>query len=141
MLTGVLAGLNQQKWNGRPLVETNMYDQKLLAEAGAEGTVIRMTYHPLEEADKWPGTKKYLDINEKYNKGGETSGLGIQSTSAWLLFVTAANACGEKNSGELTRDCILKEAAAVDKWTGGGLHGEQNPKQARRQRRVLLHAS
>lgn len=131
MLTGVLAGLNQQKWNGRPLVETNMYDQKLLAEAGAEGTVIRMTYHPLEEADKWPGTKKYLDINEKYNKGGEISGLGIQSTSAWLLFVTAANACGEKNGGELTRDCILKEAAAVEKWTGGGLHGEQNPEPAK----------
>lgn len=130
MLVGTITGLKQQNWKGRPIVETNMYDKILSAEPAAAGTVVRMTYHPLEEADKWPGTKKYLEVNEKYNKGGDVGGLGIQSTSAWLLFVTAANACGKANGGELTRDCILKEAAAVDNWTGGGLHGAQNPEPA-----------
>ena len=27
----------------------------------------------------------------------------------------------------LDRDCILSEAAAIDDWTGGGLHGPQDP--------------
>lgn len=126
-LGSALSGLKQQSWKGTPLVETNMYDPKLTADKASEGTVLRMTYHPLEEADKWPGTKQYMEINEKYNKGGETGGLGIQSTSAWLLFVEAANACGKKNNGELSRTCILEEAASVKDWTGGGLHGKQAP--------------
>lgn len=130
MLVGTIAGLRQQNWKGRPIVETNMYEKVLSAEPAAEGTVVRMTYHPLEEADRWPGTKKYLEVNEKYNKGGEVGGLGIQSTSAWLLFVTAANACAKANNGELSRDCILEKAAAVDNWTGGNMHGPQNPEPA-----------
>lgn len=130
-LTGFLAKAVEQGWKGRPLVETNMYEPMLSAEPAAEGTVMRMTYHPLEEKDEWPGVKKYLDINEKYVPGGDLGGLGIQGTSAWLLFVTAANACGKKNNGELTRTCILEEAAAVKDWTGGGLHGPQDPEPAK----------
>lgn len=126
-LTSLLTGLREQNWKGTPLVEANMYDPKLSAEPAAEKTIVRMTYHPLEESDKWPAIKKYLEINEKYVKDGDVGGLGIQGTSAWLLFVTAANACGKKNGGELTRDCILEEAKAVDEWSGGGLHGMQNP--------------
>ena len=130
-LTGFLSKTVEQGWKGTPIVETNMYEPMLSAEPAAEGTVLRMTYHPLEEKDKWPGIQKYLDINAKYVPGGDLGGLGIQSTSAWLLFVTAANACGKANGGELTRDCILKEAAAADDWTGGGLHGPQNPEPAK----------
>jgi hypothetical protein len=51
----------------------------------------------------------------------------MQSFSAWLLFATAANACGEENDGVLTRTCILEQAAEVEDWTAGGLHGPQNP--------------
>jgi hypothetical protein len=105
-----------------------MYDQKLLAAgADAEGSIVRMQLHPLEEADEWPAIQQYIDINEKYVDGGETGALGIQSTSAWLLFATAANACGEKNDGVLDRTCILEQAAAVKDWTGGGLHAPQDP--------------
>lgn len=127
-LNSVVSGLRMQKWDGVPLLEANVYDPKFAAEPAAEGSVVRMTYHPLEEADLWPATKKYIEINEKYVPGGELGGLGIQSTSAWLLFVTAANACAADNGGELSRDCILKEADAVDEWSGGGLHGRQDPK-------------
>ena len=42
---------------------------------------------------------------------GITGPMGIQSLSAWLLFATAANACGEQNDGVLDRACILEQAA------------------------------
>jgi len=127
-LVNFLTSARQQNWEGTPLLETNMYDSKLLAAGeAAEGTVIRMQLHPLEEADKWPAIQKYLDINAEYVDGGEVGALGIQSTSAWLLFATAANACGEKNDGVLDRTCILEQAAAVKDWTGGGLHAPQDP--------------
>ncbi len=129
-LTGFLSKAVEQGWKGTPIVETNMYEPMLSAEPAAEGTVMRMTYHPLEEKDMWPGIQKYLDINAKYVPGGDLGGLGLQGTSAWLLFVTAANACGEKNDGEISRTCILEEAAKVDDWTGGGLHGPQDPEPA-----------
>jgi hypothetical protein len=127
-LTGFLKSARQQGWDGIPLLETNMYDQKLLAAgADTEGSIVRMQLHPLEEADEWPAIQQYIDINKEFVDGGETGALGIQSTSAWLLFATAANACGEKNDGVLDRTCILQEAAAVKDWTGGGLHAPQDP--------------
>lgn len=127
-LTNFLKSARQQGWDGTPLLETNMYDNKLLAGGvDVEGTIIRMQLHPLEEADEWPAIQKYLDINEQYVDGGEVGALGIQSTSAWLLFATAANACAEQNGGMLDRTCILEQAAAVKDWTGGGLHAPQDP--------------
>jgi len=127
-LNGFLKAARTQGWEGTPLLETNMYDEKLLATGSdAEGAIVRMQLHPLEEADEWPAIQQYLDINEQYVDGGEVGALGIQSTSAWLLFTVAANACGEKNGGVLDRTCILEEAAAVSDWTAGGLHAPQDP--------------
>ncbi|MEI7886562.1 MAG: ABC transporter substrate-binding protein [Actinomycetes bacterium] len=128
-LDSFLVKAREQGWTGTPLLETNMYDQKLLDGAGAaaEGSVVRMGLHSLEEADKWPAIAQYIDMNKKYQPGGEMGALGIQSLSAWLLFTTAANECGAKNKGVLDRTCILEKAAAVEDWTGGGLHSPQNP--------------
>ena len=53
--------------------------------------------------------------------------LGMQSMSAWLLFVTAANKCAADNGGEISRNCIMETAAATSDWTGGGLHAPQDP--------------
>jgi hypothetical protein len=125
-LNGFLKAARQQGWDGTPLLETNMYDQKLLTPE-AEGTLVRMQLHALEEADEWPAIQKYLDIVDEYVEGGETGALGIQSMSAWLLFATAANACGELNDGVLDRTCILEQSAEVEDWTGGGLHAPQDP--------------
>lgn len=127
-LTAYLKSARQQGWDGVPLLETNMYDTKLLAAgADTEGTIVRMQLHPLEEASEWPAIQKYIDINKQYVDGGEVGALGIQSTSAWLLFTTAANACAKANKGVLDRTCILEQAAAVKDWTGGGLHAPQDP--------------
>lgn len=127
-LAGIMTALQQQGYEGGYLLEVNMYDEKLLAAGpAAEGAVVRMTFHPLEEADRWPAVQQYLEINERYVPGGDVGALGMQSTSAWLLFVTAANACAARDDGELSRTCILEEAAAIDEWTGGGLHAPQDP--------------
>jgi len=127
-LSNFLMSVRQQGWEGTPLLEGNMYDQALLAAGpAAEGAVIRLAFHPIEETDDWPALQQYQDIMAEYLPDGEVGQLGMQSMSAWLLFTTAANACGEANDGVLTRTCILEQAAEVEDWTGGGMHAPQNP--------------
>ena len=127
-LASFLTNLRQQGWEGTPLLEANMYDPVVAAAgAPAEGTVVRLAFHPLEEADQWPAVQQYIDMVDDNVDGGEIGSLGMQSLSAWLLFTVAANACGEMNGGELTRTCILEQAAEVEDWTGGGLHAPQDP--------------
>ena len=128
-LAGVLSIMREQGWEGVPLLEATAYDP-VLFESGpdaVEGSVIRMYHHPFEEADEWPATRKYLDLMEQYAPDGETALLGMDSMSAWLLFVTAANECGEAGDGVLTRACILEQAAAIEDWTAGGLHSPTDP--------------
>jgi len=126
----LLEKLKDQGWKGRALLETNQYD-KLFIESGSpkalDGSLVRMAPHMLEEADKWPAVRKYLDLVDQYVDGGEVAVLGMQSMSAWLLFVTAANKCAADNGGEISRNCIMETAAATSDWTGGGLHAPQDP--------------
>ncbi|WP_426571577.1 ABC transporter substrate-binding protein [Aquihabitans sp. McL0605] len=105
--------------------ETNFYDQAFLDAAGpaANGAFVSTSFIPLEEASTHPATQRYVDNIKKY--GGKQALLGLQSTSAWLLFATLAKQCDQDN--DLTRDCILKGASAVTEWTGGGLHAASNP--------------
>ncbi len=126
--TKFLETARQRGWEGTALLETNNYNQALLDSADAtEGTVVRSTFHPLEEADQWPAIADYIDIVNSNVSDATLGPLGMQSFSAWLLFVTAANACGDQNDGVLERTCILEQAAAVDDWTAGGMHGPQDP--------------
>lgn len=126
-LATFLSTARQIGWQGRALLETNMYDQVVSGTETSEGTVVRTAFHPLEEADDWPGVADYLELVESRVEDPVIGGLGMQAMSAWLLFATAANACGEANEGVLERTCILEQAAAVQDWTGGGLHAPQDP--------------
>ena len=128
-LAKTLSAMRQQGWTGRPLLEATAYEPLLFGSGNeaVEGAAIRMYSHPFEEADQWPATQKYVELMDEYSPDGTKSLLGVDSMSAWLLFVTAANACGDSNDGVLTRECIITEAAAVDEWTGGGLHGTTDP--------------
>ncbi len=126
--TKFLETARQRGWEGRALLETNNYNQALLDSPDAtEGTVVRTTFHPLEEADDWPAIADYLEIVNGNVDDATVGPLGMQSFSAWLLFATAANACGDEDDGVLTRTCVLEQSAAQEEWTGGGLHGPQNP--------------
>ena len=71
--------------------------------------------------------QSYIDMMATYNPDGKIAGLGLQATSALLLFATAAKACLEANGNVLERECVLAEGLKISSWTGGGLHTETNP--------------
>ena len=114
-----------------PLImqQANFYDEVLTDGAGslADGVIVRSFYTPFEEPEDSPAMAKYLEVMETYNPSGKIAGLGIQSMSAYLMFVTASNLCLDSNDGVLERECVLDAALSIDKWTGGGLHAPSNP--------------
>ena len=104
--------------------DANMYDEALSkwnVNGYADKVYMRSSFTPLFEADKVHAVQDYIDIVTK--SGGETNQLGEQATSSFLLWATAAKACGS----DLTRECVMGEIAKVTSWTGGGLHSEGNP--------------
>ena len=107
------------------LMDANFYDQEYLDAAGdaADGTFIRSAVWPFEEADSNPATQRYLELLEA--TGGKIAVLGMQSMSSWLLFATAVKTCDLAD--DLTRSCVLEEAASVTEWEGGGLHAVTSP--------------
>jgi len=107
------------------LLDANFYDQSYIDAAGkaAEGAYVGTVFAPLEEADSHPATKLYED-NIAAMKGKQAF-LGLQSTSAWLLFAKVAKECDVDNN--LTRTCMLDKLAKVTSWTGGGLHAPTSP--------------
>ncbi len=109
--------------------EASFYVDSLIRLGGssAEGVVARTLYAPFEEADRYPGVAAYLDMMATYRPGGKVAGLGLQATSAYLLFAQSAARCLDTDDGVLTRACVLREAAAVNDWTGGGMHAPTNP--------------
>ena len=112
------------------LNDANFYSDAMVASGNAEsneGFKARTMYAPFEEADKFPAMASYLDMMSTYNPEGRIAGLGLQATSALLLFVTAANACLDANNNVLERECVLAQGKLINSWTGGGLHAETNP--------------
>jgi ABC-type branched-subunit amino acid transport system substrate-binding protein len=87
-----------------------------------EGVNVTMQFQPFENADAVPAVADYLSVMKAVDD--TTTGLlGMQSTSAFLLWATAAKTCGS----ELTRQCMVNELSKVTSWTGGGLHAESDP--------------
>jgi ABC-type branched-subunit amino acid transport system substrate-binding protein len=110
----------------RPLygLEGNFYDQQFSAwnTAGiADNSYVRMSTLPFEATDKVKALQDYRAIVE--GAGGDISLLGMNAASAFLLWATAADACGD----ELTRQCVLDELTAIHEWNGGGLAGTSDP--------------
>jgi hypothetical protein len=130
-LGALMAKLREQGWEGTPVLEANLYDRVYPESAGvasARGSFIRTSFHPFEEADRWPAVQQYLDIVEEYVPDPKQGALlGMQSFSAWLLFAVAADDCAAANDGVLTRDCVLEAADAIEGWTAGGLHAPSGP--------------
>jgi len=129
-LVSLLRSMNEIGYRPPLIVQqTNFYDEVLTEGAGdlADGVFVRTSYTPFEEADESPAMAKYLANMAKYNPNGKIAGLGVQATSAYLLFVTSANTCLDDGDGVLTRECVLAAAKAITAWDGGGLHAPGNP--------------
>ncbi|MEU8303343.1 ABC transporter substrate-binding protein [Actinomadura sp. NPDC048955] len=82
---------------------------------------VGMIFQPLENADKVPAVKQYTDLVSA--KKGKVALLGMQATSAFLLWAQSAQKCGS----DLTRQCVINELSKVHEWTGGGLHAPTDP--------------
>jgi len=107
------------------LQDANFYDPEYLAAAGevAEGTYVRNSFVPFEEAADNKATQDYIDMVEAVD--GKVALLGAQSVSGWLLFSQSVKECDD--NGDLTRTCVLEAAASVEDWTGNGLHAPGDP--------------
>ena len=109
------------------ITDANFYDANFAAwnaSAGAgagDATYVRLAYVPLEEADKNPATKQYIDLVTA--AGGKPSLLGIQATASFLLWATGAKACGST----VTAKCVLDSIGKLTDWTAGGLHVPMDP--------------
>jgi ABC-type branched-subunit amino acid transport system substrate-binding protein len=108
--------------------DANHEDLGLIANGGSavNGVYVRSIMHPFltaKDAADNPATVQYRAIVKQYvGAKGKIASLGVQGTSAWLLFAKAATACG----ADLTRDCVWANIAKVKDWTGGGLHAPQD---------------
>ena len=126
-LPGLLLFAQTAKVNGLDVpivVDSNHYTQQC-ADANTDGALdklyVRMSFVPFEDAALNPATQDYLDLIA--GSGGDTAMLGAQAASSFLLWATAASACGS----QLTRDCVLQNLADTRSWTGHGLHAETDP--------------
>jgi ABC-type branched-subunit amino acid transport system substrate-binding protein len=123
-LYGALESDNQLGYNPIWLMDAAEYTEAFAQwnTAGlANNVYVHVAYEPLEAASAVPAVAQYLAIVKKY--GGTTSSLGEQSTSSFLLWATAAKACGST----LTHQCMINHLAKVTNWTGGGLNAPTDP--------------
>ncbi len=107
-------------------LQPNYLDARFAEEGGSsvsDATYMRSPYPTFDMADQVPAMADYLELMQRYNPSGKTAMLGMQGLSAFLLFATAADECG----ADLSRACVLEQAAAQDGWTAGGLHSPQTP--------------
>jgi ABC-type branched-subunit amino acid transport system substrate-binding protein len=105
-------------------VDVNFYDEQFgewSANGLANNVYVRTAFSPLEDREEVPAVDDYLTMLEE--SGGDPAILGMQATSAFLLWATGVKACG----AEVTRQCVLDEIGKIDEWTGGGLHAPTNP--------------
>lgn len=106
------------------ITDANHYTAQCAA-ANTDGALdklyTRMGFIPFEEAKLNKATQDYLDMMKAAN--GDVALLGMQATSSFLLWATAAEKCG----AELTRKCVLANMKATHSWTGHGLHAETDP--------------
>ncbi len=87
----------------------------------ADNLYVSNSFTPLEHAPEGSANAAYIDVVT--GAGGDVSFPGQVSASAFLLWATAAKACGN----DLTRACVMSELEKIDSWTAGGLSSEQRP--------------
>jgi ABC-type branched-subunit amino acid transport system substrate-binding protein len=87
----------------------------------ADNVYIPNVFVPVEDTRPGTANAAYVDIVTAH--GGDVSYTGQQAASAFLLWATAAKACGN----DLTRACVMQQLKGVHEWTAGGLSSVQDP--------------
>ncbi len=125
--TGLQKAMQAAQLNGIDVVwltEANHYEAKCAAsntDGAMDKAYVRMAFVPFEEAQYSKCVQDYVRLIKA--KSEQPSLLGMQSTSSFLLWATAAQQCG----AGLTRSCVLAKIAAVHHCTGHGLHAASDP--------------
>ena len=112
------------------LNDANFYTDLLLQSGNVknvEGMSARTVFVPFQEAGGNKALQDYENMMSTYNSKGLKAQTGMQATSAFLLFATAAKSCIATNGGVLERRCVLAAGKKVTSWTGGGLHAVTDP--------------
>jgi ABC-type branched-subunit amino acid transport system substrate-binding protein len=106
-------------------LEANFYNAKYPEQAGsvADGTFVRLTVFPFEEADRNPATAEYLRALDDAVPGSQPELLGVQAFSAALMWATAVKELGSN----VTRAGVAQKLSEIHQWDGGGLHGVSDP--------------
>ncbi|MCU1377831.1 MAG: hypothetical protein JWN29_814 [Acidimicrobiales bacterium] len=120
----LLTAADQLDYHPIWVADPNAYDQafaKWNTSGLGDKVYFRSAFTPMEEASSNPATKAYIDIVTA--SGGDLSLLGQQAASAFLLWATAAKACGS----DLTRACVAKHLDDTHEWTAGGFQAAADP--------------
>jgi hypothetical protein len=116
-------GMQTVGWYPDAIVEVaNVYDKILTKTGGSaiKNTWILSNFVPYEaDPVQYPAVKQFTDLMAQYNPSGKIANLSLNAWNSWLLFATAAKACGSN----LTRACLLQQGGSQTDWTGGGLLG------------------
>ncbi len=123
-LENILDAAHQFEFEPIWYADTNSYDTSFAAwnrDGFADRVYFRMGFVPFEEAGQVPVVQQFLDIVDA--NGGDPNQLGQQAASSFLLWATAAKACGS----DLTRECVSQQLDRTHEWDGGGMHGSADP--------------
>jgi ABC-type branched-subunit amino acid transport system substrate-binding protein len=116
-------GMQTLNWYPDAIVEAaNIYDQILIKDGGSalKNTWVYSNFVPYEaNPTQYPAVQQFTSLMAKYNPKGKIANLSLNTWNSWLLFATAAKACGSN----LTRACLLQNGGSQTAWTGGGLLG------------------
>jgi hypothetical protein len=121
-ITPEIQAIKNIGWNPEAIVYSyQFYTAQNVAAAKALKTFpniyINLDYLPFEVGDSVPAIKEIKTqlaaavAQPKYDQ------FTLESYSAWLLFATAAKACGDN----LTQACVLDKAGSQTAWTAGGI--------------------
>lgn len=100
-----------------------IYSDSFLEQAGpaAEGILVSLGIHPLEEAKDVDELKRYRRWMKKVD--GEPTALGVSGWSAGLLFATAVESLGD----DVTREGLLAALQDIHEWDGNGVQAPSDP--------------
>ena len=107
-------------WVNIPSIYTEQFAAANTA-GNATGVYFADVFVPLDYTPEGSANALYNQLVK--DNGGSIGYVGQGSTSAFLLWATAAKACGN----DLTRSCLMEKLKAIHTWDGGGLHAVQDP--------------
>ncbi len=125
-MLNILDAANQIDYHPLWMNATSVYTEDF-ARGNVNGNADQLyfgnAFVPLTSIPDGSANATYVRLVE--GSGGDVSYGGQVSASAFLLWATAAKACGD----ELTRDCVMSQLKGITRWTAGGLSAPQDPGQ------------